>query len=120
MTQNHLQKYADNTTNGIKSLYLPECDIFEETDDIQDAPKIAGTLEAHKIVREFNDDNVCKLKFFKLATDEKPFYQQRYRRPGYPDVCGHPVLSLMYVPDNTCASFRKPLEARLECKVCEQ
>ena len=95
-------------------------DIFEEPDDIQDAAKITDTLEAHKIVPEFNDDSVCKLKFFKLATDEKPFYQQRYRRPGDPDVCDHPVLSLMYVPDNTCASCRKPLEARLECKVCEQ
>ena len=72
-------KYGDNTINGIKSLYLPECDVFEEPDDIEDAPKIAGTLEVHKIVREFNDDNVCKLKFFKLATDEKSFSQQWYR-----------------------------------------
>ena len=71
-------KYADNTINGIKSLYLPECDVFEEPDDIGDAPKIAGTLEVHYIVREFNDDNKCKLKFFKLATYEKPFYQQWY------------------------------------------
>ena len=66
-------KYADNTINGIKSLYLPECDVFKEPDDIEDAPKIAGTLGVHKIVREFNDDNVCKLKFFKLATDEKHY-----------------------------------------------
>ena len=116
-------KYADNTINGIKSLYLPECDVFEEPDDIEDAPKIAGTLEVHKIVREFNDDNVCKLKFFKLATDEKPFYQQWYRRPGDPEVCDHPVLSLMHDPDNTCASCRKPYLAKedwLECKVCKQ
>ena len=43
-------KYADNTINGIKSLYL----------------------------QEFNDDYVRKLNFFKLSTDEKIFYQQRY------------------------------------------
>ena len=97
-------KYADNTINGIKPLYLPECDVFKEPDDIGDAPKIAGTLEVHKIVREFNDDDVCKLKFFKLATDEKPLYQQWHRRPGDPEVCNHPVLALMHDPDNTCAS----------------
>ena len=65
----------------------------------------------------------CKLKFFKLATDEKPFYQQWYRRPGDPEVCDHSVLSLMHDPDNTCASCRKPYLAKedwLECKVCEQ
>ena len=72
-------KYADNTFNGIKSLYLPECDIFEEPDDIKDAPKmIAGTLEVHKIVREFNDDNVCKLSWISLNWQliKKSFYQQ--------------------------------------------
>ena len=70
-------KYADNTFNGIKSLYLPECDIFEEPDDIKDAPKmIAGTLEVHKIVREFNDDNVCKLSWISLNWQliKKSFY----------------------------------------------
>ena len=116
-------KYADNTISGIKSLYLHECDALEEPDDIEDAPKIAGTLEVHKIVREFNDDNVCNVKFFKLATDEKPFYQQWCRHRDDPEVRDHSVLSLMHDPDNTCASCRKPYLAKedwLECKVCEQ
>ena len=88
-------KYADNTINGIKSLYL----------------------------QEFNDDYERKLNFFKLPTDEKIFYQQWYRRPGDPGVWYHPILSLMHDPDNTCASCRKPYLAKedwLECKVCEQ
>ena len=77
-------KYADNTINGIKSLYL----------------------------QEFNDDYVRKLNFFKLPTDEKIFYQQRYRRPGDPGVWYHPILFLMHDPDNTCASCRKPYLAK--------
>ena len=40
-------KYADNAINGIKSLYLPECDAFEDSDGIEDVLKIAGTLEVH-------------------------------------------------------------------------
>ena len=99
-------KYADNTIKSIKSLYLPERDVFKESDDIKYVPKIAGTLEVHKYVRELNNDNVCKLNFFKLTTDEKPFYQQQYRRPGDPEVWYQSILSLMHGPDNTCTSSR--------------
>jgi len=116
-------EYADNTINGIKSLYLPESHVFDEPDDIENAPRIVGTLEVHKVGREFNDDGVCKLKFFKVATDAKPFFQQWYRRPGDPEVCDHPVLSLLFDQDNTCASCREPylaIEDWLECNVCEQ
>jgi len=92
-------EYADNTINGIKSLYLPESHVFDEPDDIENAPRIVGTLEVHKVVREFNDDGVCK------------------------QVCDHPVLSLLFDQDNTCASCREPylaIEDWLECNVCEQ
>ena len=40
-------KYADNAINGIKSLYLPERDVFENSDDIEDVIKIPGILEVH-------------------------------------------------------------------------
>ena len=33
-------------------------------------------------------------------------------RPGDPEVCDHPVLSLMLNQDNTCVSCRKPYLAK--------
>ena len=115
--------YAEATIDGIKSLYLPEDEVFDEPSDIEDAPKIPGTLEVHKVTRDYNEDGVCNLNFFKMASDEKPFFRQWYRRPGDPEVCDHPVLPLKYDIDNTCASCKESYLAKkdwLKCEVCEQ
>ena len=68
--------YAEATIDGIKSLYLPEDEVFDEPSDNEDAPKIPGTLEVHKVTRDYNEDGVCNLNFFKMASDEKPFFRQ--------------------------------------------
>jgi len=49
---------------------------------------------------------VCKLEFYKTATDEVPFYEQWYRKDGDPEVCGHPELPLSFDPSMICAKCR--------------
>ena len=108
---------------NIKSIYLSESDILPEPIDIENCPKIHGTLEVHKVEHIFNEDGVCKLRFFEMTTDEKPFYQHWYRREGDPEVCDHHVLSLSYDQDDTCATFKSTYLAKedwLRCNICEQ
>ena len=116
-------EYADKAVNGIRSIYLAKHEILKEPSNIENAPKIYGTLEVHMVTRVINEDGVCKLRFFKMATDDKPFYQHWYRREGDPEVCDHPALSLAYDQDNTCATCKAPYHGQedwLKCHVCEQ
>jgi len=79
-------EYADKTVKGITSLYLPADEVLVEPDDIEMSPKIKDTLKIHLVKRSFDQQRVPVLKFFKLATDVKPFFTQYY---GENMSCGH-------------------------------
>ena len=48
------------------------------------------------VTRVLTEDGVCKLKFFKMATDDELFYQHWYRHESGLEVCNHPVLPLSF------------------------
>ena len=54
-------KYAKKIINGIFCLYLTENKITTEPQDIETSPKIPGSLKVHKVLRTYNEDNVCKI-----------------------------------------------------------
>ena len=114
--------YANKVVNGITSIYLPEGAQLTEPEDIDDSPKIQEILSIHKLVRGFNENAVCFIKFLILANEYKPFYTQYYRKEGDPKVCGHKSLPLVYDVDQTCALCKgkyKGKEYWLECQLCE-
>ena len=66
---------ADKAVKGKTSTYLPAEDVLIEPDDIEVSPRIKDTLQIHMIKRFFN---VPYLQFFKVGTNEKPFFTQFY------------------------------------------
>ena len=48
-----------------------------EPQDIITSPKIPRTL---KVLRTYNEDNVCKMEFYELADETDPFHIQWYRK----------------------------------------
>ena len=92
-------------------------------DDIETSPKIPIALKVHKVLRTYNEDNVCKMEFYELADETDPFHIQWYRKEGDPEVCGHNQLPFTYEIDQTCAYCKeryKGNEEWLECKLCDQ
>ena len=75
-------EYANKIINGISCLYLAENEIMAEPQDIEASPKIKRTLKVHKVLRTYNEDNVCKIEFYKLADETDPFHIQWYRKEG--------------------------------------
>lgn len=73
-------KYAEETVEGIKSFYMQEAKLKNESNDVKEAPCLKETLHVLKGVRKFNEENVCKLVFFYLATDDKPFHNEMSQR----------------------------------------
>ena len=67
-------EYANKITDGISSLYLAENDIVAEPQDIKTSPKIPKALKVHKVLRNYNEENVCKMEFYELAAETKPFH----------------------------------------------
>ena len=66
--------FANKRLESITALYLPQCELFVETSEVSKAPKIAQTLQVHKVVRHFSKNGIVYLKFYYLASDEKPFF----------------------------------------------
>ena len=95
-------EYASKIINGVSCLYLAENEIMTETEDIETSPKIPRTLKVHKVLRTYNEDNVCKMKFYELAEETDSFHIQWYRKGSNPEVCGHNQLLLNYEIDQTC------------------
>ena len=79
-------EYANKIINGISCLYLAENEIMAEPQDIETSPKIKRTLKVHKVLRTYNEDNVCKIEFYKLADETDPFHIQWYRKEGDQEV----------------------------------
>ena len=116
-------KYADSIVKGITSLYMAIDEVILEPEDVEKAPAIRGTLQIHKVIRKFNEDNVCKLEFFCLASESEPFHTQWYRKDGDPEVCGHTMLPLKYASTTNCAHCKGKYakgEVWLKCSLCDQ
>ena len=77
-------EYANKIINGISCLYLAENEIMAEPQDIETSPKIKRTLKVHKVLRTYNEDNVCKMEFYELADETDPFHIQWYRKECNP------------------------------------
>ena len=90
-------EHADKAVKGITSLYLPAEDVLIEPDDIEVSPAIKDTLQIHMIKRFFDEQNVPYLPFFKMATEEKPFFTQFYEGAA----CGRQKIA---ADDNHCGS----------------
>ena len=113
-------EYADLAIDNIKSLYLSVNDVLEEP--IDSASKITPILEDHQVKKEFNVDGLCKLQFFKVASDSLLFHEKFYQKYGDPEVCDHPLLSFSFNPENTCAACKDSYlgtEDWLESKIYE-
>ena len=75
-------EYANKIINGISCLYLTENEIMAEPQDF--VTKIPGALKVHKVLRTYNEDNVCKMEFYELADETDPFHIQWYRKECNP------------------------------------
>ena len=84
----------------IKSVYLPDTDVLNEHENIeQESKKIPGTRKVHHVER-FEVKGVNGLKFFYLAEDEQPFYTQWYSNAKDVVICRHKIED---VDNNHCA-----------------
>ena len=115
-------EYSQQIVTGITSLYMPESEVGEEPADVMNAPKIATTLQVHKVERLYNKDQVCLLRFYQTASDAALFHTQWYRRAHDPEVCGHLDQNL---GDNHCnhcsaAYARDDGFEWLCCPICER
>ena len=71
-------EHVNKAAKGITFLYFPAEDVLIELDNIKTSPRIKDTLQIHMIKRFFDKQNVPYLQFFKMTTDEKPFFTQFY------------------------------------------
>ena len=100
------------------TIYLPEAEIPSEQPD-RESPAIPGTLQVHQIIRKKNNQGVWYLEFYKLSSDEEPFYKQFYRKGDDPVVCGHDDFD---GGDNKCAACKVVYIQGgewIECPVCK-
>ena len=76
--------------------------------------------ETTKVLKTYNQDNICKTEFYELADETDPFQIQWYRKEGEPEVYGHKQLPLSYETDQTCGYCKERCigdEEGLECKL---
>ena len=87
-----------------------------EPQDIITSPKIPRTL---KVLRTYNEDNVCKMEFYELADETDPFHIQWYRKEGDPEVCGHNQLPLSCEIDQMCGYCKERYKGNEEWLGCD-
>ena len=73
---NDFAEYANKIINGVSCLYLAENEIMGEHQDIEMSSKLPSTLKVYKVVRTYNEDNVCKMNFCELANEVNLFHIQ--------------------------------------------
>ena len=66
-------EYTNRITNGISWLYLAENEIMEERQYFKTSLKLPTTLKVHKVLRTYNEGNVCKMEFTSLLTKQTRF-----------------------------------------------
>ena len=110
-------EYANKIINGISCLYLTENEIMAEPHDF--VTKIPGALKVHKVLRTYNEDNVCKMEFYELADEIDSFHIQWYPKEGDPEVCWHNQLSLSYEIDQMCGYCKERYKGNEEWLGCD-
>ena len=85
---------------SIKGFYLPDTDVLNEPENIEQKSK--NTPETLKVnhVESFEVKGVYGLNLFYLAEDEQPFYTQWYSQGKDAVICGHEIAD---VDGNHCA-----------------
>ena len=111
--------YADQKITAITTIYLPQEEVFEEPDEIKFAPKIPETLQVHKIIRRISKEKIPYLEFYKLASDQEPFFTQYYRKDGDPVVCGHGDNDSDENHCGLCGKEHLGISEWLKCPVCQ-
>ena len=56
-------KYSNKRVKSITTLYLPECKLFVEPNEVTKAPKIPQTLPVHKVIRNMSKNVIVGLQF---------------------------------------------------------
>ena len=112
---------AQTLVPAIPTIYLPESEILQELNEIENAPVVPETLQILKVVRKFNSQGVSCIEFYKLPNESKLYSTQYYRNECDPIVCGHEEDK--YVDDNTCAHcsgcYEDPdMLEWLQCSIC--
>ena len=70
-------EHADMAVKGITSLHFP-ANVLIEPEDIEASPRIKNNFQIHIIEWFFDEQNVPNLQFFKMATNEKPFFSDNF------------------------------------------
>ena len=114
---NYPKEFADfaNEISNVDSLFLPNEEVLEEPQEVQNATAIPTTTKIHKVVRGMNKQNTFCNKFYFLSSDVDPFFTQWYGLE-----CGHTPRN---VDDNTCCHCYENYQCEeewLKCPVCEQ
>ena len=65
-------EYANKIINGISCFYLAENEIMTEPQDTQTSPKIPRTLKVHKVLRNYNEYNACKMQALRSRGGKRP------------------------------------------------
>ena len=65
-----------SSITSLTSLYLLVEEIIEDPEEIACAPAIPGTLNIHKIVRKYNNRNICYLEFLNISDQSIPTFKQ--------------------------------------------
>ena len=101
---------------SIKSVYLPDTNVLNEPENIeQESKKIPETLQVHHVER-FEMKGLYGLKFFLLSENEQTFYTQWYSSGKDVVICGHKIADL---DDNHCALCHEEYQQRKEeCIQC--
>ena len=114
-TQNQFAEHAGKAVKGITSLYLPAEDVLIKPDGIKASPRIKDTLQIHIMKRFFDKKNVPYLQFFKMATNEKPFFAQFYVE----GVGSHQKIAADCNHYGSCLGDYESNEEYLQCPVCK-
>ena len=112
--------HASKLVESVTTIYLPSKEILPEPASIANAPYIKGTLEVHRVVRRKNFQGVMYLEFYRLSSDEAPFFTQYYRNDDDPIFCGHQSFNGGPKKFATCFSVYHQGEEWMECPVCKQ
>ena len=112
--------HASKQVESVTTLYLPTKEILPEPATVSDAPYIKGTLDVHRIIRRKNIQGVMYLEFYRLSSDEVPFFTQYYRNDDDPIVCGHQSFNDGPNKCANCFSIYHQREEWIECPVCMQ
>ena len=91
---------AQTLVPAITTIYLPESEMLQEPNEIENAPVVPEKLQIHKVTKRFNSQGVACIEFYKFSNEHKPCFTQYYRNDCDPVVCGHEEDK--YVDDNTC------------------